>query len=496
MKTLKLALTFLTILFLTALMPIDNKAQTAVGGHLYTVNDPGDSHDANAGDGICLDAAGKCTLRAAIEENNAIGFNVVNFTLPPAAVIDLTLGELLITKQIKVVGPSAKNLTIRRSPAAGTPQFRVFHIAPNAGLRFSMRGFRIKNGSVAGDGGGILIEIGNVVFMTDVAISDSIANRGGALANAGTLTLTRALFTMNSVNTAGNDSPFGGAIINLESALSLTISNATFTQNTAASGGAIYNLGGLLLVNNTLAGNAASNSGSSIFSASGGTVSVFNTIIGMDTAPAAASSLSGAFTSLGNNLVTDARNGTGFSNGVNGDQVSDNNAIDPLLGALADNGGQTETRALLPGSAAIDHANNCIFFGNCADPLPTRIRLSTDQRGYSRISNAAVDIGAFESGSSVSSASGGFLLISIRPRLAGSLLILTRASDGTKQYRTANSSGGYSFGNLGQDAYILEIRSKRAGLSSVAVLEFDIFPFVPLTGGIFGQDEMQITFGK
>src|SRR5690348_18498020 len=37
----------------------------------FTVNTTADAHDAHPGDGICADAAGKCTLRAAIEEADA-----------------------------------------------------------------------------------------------------------------------------------------------------------------------------------------------------------------------------------------------------------------------------------------------------------------------------------------------------------------------------------------------------------------------------------------
>jgi len=56
---------------------------------------------------------------------------------------------------------------------------------------------------------------------------------------------------------------------------------------------------------------------------------------------------------------------------------------DPLLAPLNDNGGPTLTHALLPGSPAIDAGNNVLH-------------LETDQRGRSRVSGAAPDIGAFE----------------------------------------------------------------------------------------------------
>ena len=62
-----------------------------------------------------------------------------------------------------------------------------------------------------------------------------------------------------------------------------------------------------------------------------------------------------------------------------------NIADDPLLGALADNGGPTRTHALLTGSAAVNA-------GTSTDAP------ATDQRGVARPQGAGVDIGAFEQG--------------------------------------------------------------------------------------------------
>jgi hypothetical protein len=69
----------------------------------------------------------------------------------------------------------------------------------------------------------------------------------------------------------------------------------------------------------------------------------------------------------------------GISNGVNGNMVG----VDPLLGPLADNGGPTQTHALLPGSPAIDRGRN-------------DLGLATDQRGFGRVAGRAADMGAFE----------------------------------------------------------------------------------------------------
>ncbi|NEO87597.1 MAG: CHAT domain-containing protein [Spirulina sp. SIO3F2] len=73
--------------------------------------------------------------------------------------------------------------------------------------------------------------------------------------------------------------------------------------------------------------------------------------------------------------------GTTLTNGVNGNIIGQ----DPLLGSLANNGGSTQTHALLPGSPAIDAGNN------------GAVSVSLDQRGQLRIFNGTVDIGAFES---------------------------------------------------------------------------------------------------
>jgi hypothetical protein len=97
----------------------------------------------------------------------------------------------------------------------------------------------------------------------------------------------------------------------------------------------------------------------------------------------------GGFVSLGGyNLIgNDSGGTTGLVDGVNGDQVgSPSSPIDPLLAPLADNGGPTQTHALLPGSPAID----------AGDPTST----TPDQRGVSRPQGAGVDVGAFELGPS------------------------------------------------------------------------------------------------
>ena len=65
--------------------------------------------------------------------------------------------------------------------------------------------------------------------------------------------------------------------------------------------------------------------------------------------------------------------------------------VNPLLAQLKNNGGPTETIGLMGGSPAIDAGSNAL----AVDPT-TGLPLSTDQRGFTRIVNGTVDMGAFE----------------------------------------------------------------------------------------------------
>src|SRR5207249_303601 len=121
------------------------------------------------------------------------------------------------------------------------------------------------------------------------------------------------------------------------------------------------------------------------------TLNVGNTIIaGNGAFVGGGADVFGAFTSQGYNLIGNGDGSSGFTSP--GDQVGNGDAVlNPQLSALANNGGLTDTMALLAGSPAIDQGNG---FG-----------LTTDQRGQKRpfdqpgIPNATAggsDIGAYE----------------------------------------------------------------------------------------------------
>lgn len=457
MKTASLPFIALLALFLA--VPVFSQ----VNGKVFTVNSVADTNDVEPGDRVCADSNGQCTLRAAIQEANTNNADrdIVMFSMPWPAVINLTQGSLTITApNMAIVGPGARRLTVQRSPDQTVP-FRIFTI-PNSGTTAVIRALTIKNG-FAGQlmsGGGAWIGTGAGLMLYDSAVVNNSAATGGGIANDGTLTVMRSLI-------ASNNSGFQGGGIHNSAGSTTRVVNSTVTENQSPTGGGVWNAGTMLLVNDTISHNAATSNARSIFNENGGSAHVLNTIIGSDNSSTPVS-MSGAFTSLGNNIVTDARTSTGFVNGVNNDQVSEKNAINPLLGPLLDNGGQTDTRALQSGSPAIDAANGCVRDGSCSLPPGPPVFLRSDQRLlYFRPFVGTIDIGAFEFGANpvggVGTFSGGFS--SSNGQHLGSIVVLTDTETNQKQYAVMGPFGRYRFQTFRPGVvYIQEIISKRQSL--------------------------------
>lgn len=447
---------------------------------LFIVDSTEDTNDSGFADGVCADAAGKCTLRAALDEAHFVaGDYIVTFNLPSLpAIIDLKLGQLLIDRNVTIVGPGARKLTVRRSSSDGTEDFRIFFFGlEGAGsITASLRGLTVAGGKEL-VGGGIYNRPGSTLTLNGVAVTGNTAFGAGGIVNFGTLNIERSLINGNYAILAPgpNQLPADGGGINNNAGV-LTISNSTVTENSAVSGGGIYNFSGTVnLVNVTVSQNSATADGSNVFAASGASVNLRNTIIDKSNS-STVTSVFGAFNSLGNNLISTNTGSTGFTNGVNADQVgSDQNIIDPFLGALVDNGGQTDTRALSSSSPAIDHGNSCVLTSSCATGnLP--FRFISDQRGYRRIAVGNVDIGAFEANAFPpfgSTSLGGVIFATDGRNVSGALVRLISPT-GIIRYAFGNPFGQFNFYDVpaGED-FILEVRHKR----------FNFSPFVISPGG-------------
>ena len=346
--------------------------------------------------------------------------------------VTLTSGELAINKNLTIQGPGANLLSVQRSTAGGTPNFRIFNIG--SGLTVTLDRLTIANGKVSNDsgnasGGGIYntnsqLTITNSTLSGNSVSSGAANGSGGGIYNyGGTLTVSNSTISGNS---AGGDGADGGGIYNTSfsrltvtnSTLSgnavgggryaqgggiynfnttVTISNSTLSGNTAYGsrrgyGGGIYNgvASNLTITNSTLSGNIASGQDFSVGGiANDDTVNIRNTIIAGNSANNVPD-VWGTFTSRGHNLIGNTTGSNGF--GTTGDLLNQN----PLLAPLGNYGGPTQTHALLLGSPAIDAGNNCVLTANgCGtnDPLTA---LTTDQRGFNRQIGSAVDIGAAE----------------------------------------------------------------------------------------------------
>lgn len=377
---------------------------------VFTVNGSADTNDANTGDSNCADTAGNCTLRAAIEQANAsVGSDTITFSLAAPSTINLTLGELSITEDVTIFGAGARNLIVQRSATAGTPNFRVFRISGATGTFVFISGMTIANGNVSNGsnqsgfeflGGGFANFPGNTLDLLDVAVRNNRANYGGGIFNGGTLNLRRV--------TINNNSALQGGGLNISSNSVTNINNSTISDNSANAasgtqgiGGGILLLNGILnLTNATVSHNTATDFGGGISSGENAT-GLRNTIVANNTAGVESPDVRGSFESLGNNLIGNNFGSAGFPAGnpnANADKVGTAaNPINPLLGPLQDNGGQTDTRSIALNSPAKDAGNNCVTDSTCPTNNPTS-SLLTDQRGsgFPRRVGAAVDIGAFE----------------------------------------------------------------------------------------------------
>lgn len=235
----------------------------------------------------------------------------------------------------------------------------------------------IISGNRADAGGGIFIGPGiSNAIITNSTISENTATvEGGGIDNGGlSLTVANSTVSRNRV-TSPNGS--GGGINNVM--YKLIITTSTVSGNTARIGGAIANHTGGATVNaSTIADN---DSGTYASTEYGGYLYLRNSLLANTPANCTFGPFSTALspTSADYNLSSDA-SCTGFTG------PHDLNNVNPLVGPLANNGGPTQTHALLSGSPAIDRI-----------PMTGTYCPATDQRGIARPQGLACDIGAFES---------------------------------------------------------------------------------------------------
>jgi hypothetical protein len=233
----------------------------------------------------------------------------------------------------------------------------------------SAYGYEARGGGINCVDGTVMLN--NCTVSGNSAYGDEAADGGGIRTRYSTVTLTNC-------TVSGNNAVGGGGIFNSYGALTLT--NCTVSGNHASGdGGGILNgvSGTLTLNSSTVCGNSASFRGGGIWNGNFLTLHVRNTIIAANTAPTGPD-LYGSLGSQGRNLIGNTQGGSGFD-------PTDLLNVNPLLGPLQNNGGPTQTMALLAGSPALNAGN------------PSQLG-TPDQRGVVRA--GGVNIGAYQASAS------------------------------------------------------------------------------------------------
>ncbi len=378
--------------------------------------------------------------------------SLILFGLPTSPPLTITLDRTLVLSEKAgpelITGPGASYLTISGNTAVGVFQVDSNANATIGGLTIT-KGQAETNGggidnlgtltldscsitnntalglfttaeSFAGGQGGGIDNQGTLTISGGTIASNTAGAYGGGIDNDGTLSIRDATIASNLVNgrtvdsgdtaffvagqgagifnqtqltitdsTIANNSGFNGGA-GLDNAGMATMTDCTIVGNTTIwdVGGGLNNTGTVLVTNCTIADNSAFYDGGGV--SNSGTATMNNTIVALNTLfPSGTANDIGATTSKvtsasANNLIGTGGSG-GLSNGVDGNQVG---VANPGLGPLANNGGPTQTMALLAGSPAIEHGSVAL------DAAQT-----TDQRGagYARLDRfGLVDIGAYE----------------------------------------------------------------------------------------------------
>ncbi len=273
---------------------------------------------------------GPGSLREAIA--NAAGAETIDFSV--SGVITLTSGELVIAKDLTILGPGSDTLAIQRSLEPGTEDFRILNIQFGV---VTISGLTLSNGR-SGYGGGILSEADAIVLMHDVTLSgNSASSAGGGLFNSGTMALEDSAFIDNTVQTIDGSGAYGGGLDNWSTIL--WMDRCRFDGNSASAGsgdgggfgGAINNSGTISLMDAcALQGNWATGGTGSGNGFGGGINNEFGTLTLTNCTLTSNSALGGT------------GNGAGFGGGINNEFGTVYLDVSTVRGNIARGGSGTE----------------------------------------------------------------------------------------------------------------------------------------------------------
>lgn len=347
-----------------------------------------------------LNDAGPGSLRQAILDANAApSADRVLFQSSLSGTITLTTGELAISDSVQILGPGPGNLTI-----SGNGASRILYSYPLSPKAVTVSGLALINGAGT-TGGAIRFHKVDLTLSNSVVTGNNASGGNGAAgvySSHGSLTIQSSTISGNvasdgrgggirtyrsptiiqsstiSGNSATEASTEGGGVYTYRD--SLTIQDSTISGNTATgTGGGINTFRTAIVIQrSTISGNSVSDptsSGGGIYAYAGSMTLESDTVSGNSakTRGGGASVFNVTPASLANTIVAGNTAATGPELIANAGHAFDATfslvqntagavingssnlfAQDPKLAPLANNGGPTQTEALLDGSPALD----------------------------------------------------------------------------------------------------------------------------------------------
>jgi CSLREA domain-containing protein len=291
---------------------------SAATGAEFTVTSAADAVDAGVGNGSCATSTGACTLRAAIQEANAIpGHDTIRI---PAGTYAIAIapqntnlaesGDFDITGSVTIIGDGPGSTILDGgAPSSSAPEIRgrdrIIEVHASA-AEVVVTGLSVQEGYSAEHGGAISTTSSGVLRLVNVHVRDSYAAKyGGGLANAGvgrvelvgsrmsgngakeggsaihnhvdgTVSIADASEIVDNPGASISAYPITGAAVNNEgegdTVGTIEVLDSTIARNESSSnGGGIRNDrdGRVVVRRSTITGNRTSSSGAGIYSVSG-----------------------------------------------------------------------------------------------------------------------------------------------------------------------------------------------------------------------------------
>ena len=370
-----------------------------------------------------LASDGFCTLREAITNANndstsgstdcAAGSGTDIIIFAGNNTITLTSQLPAVTTPILITGNGIANTIIMAhacDPLGGfcPHQYRVFEVGAAGSL--TLDNLTVKHGNcfdpchiTVNNAGGNILNSGTLTI-TNSLLTNSTAQSGGSIYNNG------GMMTITNSQIASGKAYSGGGIYNAAGSVSLVKTTVLNNEAVNFDGGGIYNIATLFINNSTISGNAGGNSVGAIINKAGANLTVIhstisgngstsnggvynesNGVLHLTNSILANNSGSDCYNAFANaNTIATNINNLIETNGATGNMCGTPMlSSDPNLGPLANNGGATQTFALLPGSPAIDAGDDTLVY-------------NTSQNGVARPqdgdgNNTAIsDLGSYE----------------------------------------------------------------------------------------------------